>query len=246
MDICITSPDYDPSSGGIRVLHYFGYLCHRAGHRVRMSCSGLNTDWGLYSDSQLRNYDFVMLPEIYQPISFKNVVRWVLYFPGKICNGPTTYPDNEMVVSYCHEYDESAKIAANGRDIVTFYLPYSNMDGAHSDIKKNIEGVVWYGKGRPKTIPPEVEGLPVITRSWPMPRANLLMLLNTSKTFYSFDRHTSLNNEALICGCDVQLWDGEKFERYMHQTPYDNVMVIDRDMADVQKFLVEVKNYFGI
>lgn len=247
MKVLILSPGYDPSSGGIRVLHYFAYLAHRSGnHNVKLTCNVFNPDWGNYSHEFGPDHDIAILPEIYPPaITLKNPVRWVLYYPGQLCGGPVFYPPHETVVSYHPDYTQSAKDAASGRDVMEFYLPYSDMSGVNPDEFKPIPGIVWYGK-HPIVPCPEIAGLSVINRSWPSPRANLITVLNKTRTFYSFDKCTSLNNEALLCGCNVLLWNGTEFKKYEHDNPSVNIMNVERDQESVNDFLAKLKNNFGI
>lgn len=246
MNIQIQSPSYENGSGGIRVLHYLGYLAHILGHRVKMTCQNLNPQWGNYS-RESDKYDIRILPEIY-PQSFKDgihTVRWVLYFPAKICNGPSTYPEHEYVVSYCDAYVEAAKIAANKKDVPVFFLPYLDMAGINDDIPRENSGVVWYGKG-PYLLPKEVLGLPVITREWPTPRFKLIHLLKSTKTLYSFDAHTAINLEALLCGCNVMLWDGKEFIPYFENRPDQATMNMSDDIILVSKFIERIQSHFII
>lgn len=246
MNILIQSPSYVQASGGIRVLHYLGYLCHTLGHRVKMACDILNPQWGNYSRDS-NKYDLRILPEIY-PVTFKdgiNTVRWVLYFPGKLCGGPTNYPDYEYVVSYCDAYLEACKEAANKKTVKTFFLPYLDMIGINDDLPRENLGVVWYGKG-PMITPPEISGYPIITRSWPSPRFKLIHLLKSTLTLYSFDAHTAINEEALICGCDVMLWDGKEFKHYCEKNPERAIMNMSEDIILVSKFLELLQKHFGI
>ena len=211
-----------------------------------MECSGLNEQWGNYSRESLK-YDLRILPEIY-PVTFKdgiNTVRWVLYFPGKICGGPLKYPDHEFVVSYCDAYVESAKIAANKKSVPTFFLPYLDMIGIDDEIPKEYLGVVWYGKG-PNILPEEIIGYPVITRAWPTPRFKLIHLLKSTQILYSFDPHTAINLESLMCGCEVMLWNGQEFKPYCEKNPEQAIMNMSNDILLVSKFMEKIQIHFGI
>lgn len=247
MNILIQSPSYAPASGGIRVLHYFGYLAFLAGHNVKMQCHVLNPEWGHYSNDTLKRFDLKILPEIY-PATFDdgvNVIRWVLYFPGKILNGPTKYPKHEMVVAYDKLYLDEATKAADGRKVSVFHLPYINMTGIDDELPRENIATVWYGKG-PMINIPELNGYPVITRSWPSPRYKLIHFMKSTITLYSFDRYSVLLNEAVMCGCNVMVWDGEKFIPYIEKNPEREIMDITRDLISVSEFIDSSKKYFGI
>ena len=125
MDILIKAPAYTHQSGGIRVLHYLGYLAKFIGHNVKMDSPRCNPEWGEYS-GRIGKPDITIIPEI-NPISTPedgNIVRWVLYFPAKILNGPKVYPKHELVVSYHDEYDWAANNAATRKPILKFRLPF--------------------------------------------------------------------------------------------------------------------------
>lgn len=246
MNILIQSPSYVAGSGGIRVLHYLGYLCHTLGHRVKMTCETLNPLWGNYSRESDKYY-IRIIPEIY-PVTFQDgihTVRWVLYFPGKLCNGPTHYPDHEYVVAYHRAYVDATQKATNQKSVKVFFLPYMDMCGMNDDIPRENIGAVWHGKG-PIIEPPEIKGLPIITRTWPSPRFKLIQFLKSTMTIYSFDKFTALNAEALLCGCNVMVWDGEKFEPYYQKDADEGIMEISTDLISANKFLDSIKTHFSI
>ena len=246
MNINIITPHYSGSCGGIRVLHYLGYLGHTLGHRVKMSCNYINPQWGNYSrDSD--KYNLRVLPEIY-PVTFKdgiNTVRWALYFPGALENGPTKYPDYEYVVSYHDNYKEACQKATNQKVVKTFFLPYLDMIGINDELPREHKGVVWYGKA-PNITPSEIIGYPVITREWPTPRFELIHLLKSTFTLYSFDAHTAMNSEALMCGCNVMLWNGNEFKPYYQKNPYEAIMDMSKDLITVDKFINSIRIHFNI
>jgi hypothetical protein len=188
MDIEILTPSYQPTSGGIRVLHYLGNCLTLAGFKVKMRCDFLNPEWGAYSQEiDLTKNHISILPEIY-PITFdhplKKIVRWALYFPSILCNGPSEFPKHEYVVSYADEYKDACEIAASKKCSV-FYLPYVDMCGLEDVILRKNKGAIWYGKGFGiKT--PEIEGLPEITRDWPIPKKNLIHFLKSIDILYSY------------------------------------------------------------
>jgi hypothetical protein len=250
MNILIYAPSYHQGSGGTRVLHYLGYLLTLAGHNVKMTCLTLNKEWPNYSIQSLTNFDLRILSEVYPSTLPKeiNTVRWVLYFPGKLSsNSPLVYPLHEMVVAYDTAYHKATIDASGGRHIPIFYLPYLDMNGMDDNIPRHNPGAVWYGKGKNLTVKPkEIEGLPIITRTWPYPRENLIWFLKSTISIYSFDPNTAINEEAIMCGCNVFLWDGEKFNPYSNENPNRAIMNIPRDLINVCDFLETVKRYFDI
>lgn len=246
MNIIVTAPSYTHASGGIRVLHYFGWLASLLGNRVQMDSPYCNPAWNFYSKT-VDTPDFRLIPEI-APISENDgisTVRWVLYFPGKLGNAPSQYPLHEYVVAYHKTYLDAAYAATKQKKIDVFMLPYIDMSGMNDDIKRYNAGAVWYGKS-PVINTPETKDLPIITRVWPYPRYEMIKFLKSTITIYSFDRFSVLNSEAKLCGCEVMLWNGEKFETYC-SNDYDGcIMDISQNLIDVSKFLETVKKHFGI
>ena len=248
MKIRIKSPPYHSASGGVKVLHYLGYLCSKLGHAVDMTSGILNPDWGNYHQS-LTDVDVTIYPESY-PWSDKSegkIVRWVLYFPGKIGSGQTTYPGHEMVVSYMPEYTESARFAAQGRPVIEFYLPFIELPGIEEIYDRNIAGAYWVGKGQRKDLP-ELQGLKEITRGWPTPRIELIRFLKKCQAFYSFDKFTALNHEAYMCGCLAYLFDYSKNEWALYQPSNINVEIMnfEHDLQLTRDFLLNVDQYFSV
>jgi hypothetical protein len=250
MDILIAAPPYTHKSGGIRVLHYLGFLAKCNGHKVKMASPHCNPEWGIYSQ-HINWPDITIIPEIHQPTkpSAGNVARWVLYFPGRICGGPTIYPEHEQVVSYHAEYDKAANAAATRKPIITFTLPFCDMPNL-SPVpipmdQREIGVAVWYGKG-PRACSFESLGAIEITRNNPATRIELINLLQNTKIFFSFDKHTALNDEALLCGCKVFLWDVDDFKEYINPIASSIVMDIDRDTISVNNFLNQLADIFEI
>jgi hypothetical protein len=247
MKVHIWTPDYQHSSGGIRVLHYLGYLAHIMGHEVNMLCSYLNfNEWGNYS-RKFDDFDLKIVPEIY-PATLKsagNIIRWVLYFPGMLCNGPKTYPEHEMIVSYHPNYTLSAVDAAPGSAVYQFYLPYSNLEGFEFQINRSASSLLWVGKGQ-YVVTPETMLAKQITREWPGRRFQLISALRSCENFYSFDPFTSLNDEALVCGCKVFLFNPntQGWEPYSNPDAPLIVMNQDRDKMGVDNFLKIAKYHF--
>lgn len=247
MKLSIWSPDYSSSSGGICVLHYFGYLAHKLGHEVKMECNYLNQSWEYYSNpNQQFDPEYRILPEIF-PATLKskvNVIRWVLYYPGKILNGPKIYPNHEMIVSYHAQYNRETIEAANGNHVFEFTLPYSDMSGIEFNyIRQKKTGIVWIGKGTYVRVP-EISHLPIITRDWPKYRHVLISILKSTEYFFSFDKHTSMNDEALLCGCNVMIWHEDRFLPYINENAGLIAMNEEHDKILVESFLQIAEKYF--
>lgn len=247
MNILISAPSYTHGCGGIRVLHYFGYLAKYIGHSVKMDSPYCNPEWGEYS-GRIGKPDIKIIPEINPASSFAdgNIVRWVLHFPGVLGNGPKVYPEHELVVSYNDVYDESANIAARRKPILKFCLPFCDMPTININEEKTIKGVVWYGKADKEQCPKLANDTIEITRYFPSTRLGLVQLLEQTAIAYSFDKYTVFNDEALLCGCRVLLWNGIEFREYTNEKAHEVVMDIERDLLLADNFLNEVRDIFGI
>lgn len=245
MRIAIESPPYDPSSGGIRVLHYLGFLARRLGCLVDMRTRVLNPEWGRYSQS-LGYPDVHIVPEIYPATTPGRtaVVRWVLFFPGAICNGPRLYPPHEMVWSFHADFLAAATEAAAGQEVGIFCLPSSDLPGLELEVERDYPSCFWAGKGNSSGVP-EAYTLNTITRAWPSSRAELVNLLKRSHTFYSCDPFTALNYEAAWCGCEVFLWNGATFVPW-HADNKFRPMNLEQDTLGVQNFLTQIAAHFGL
>jgi len=245
MKIHIVSPPYHSASGGIRVLHYLGYLAKTLGHRVDMRTVTFNPEWGDYHE-EVFNPDIYVHPEI-NPATNKedgNVVRWCLYYPGRIA-GPTVFPEHELVYSFIDEYLEESQKSSPYRPVKSFYLPTCDMPGIDDPIERTSLTCFWEGKGDRSGTPPETQANE-ITRGWPAPRNELIKLFKQCKTLYTCDPCTAINYEAMWCGCEVLLWDGS---RYIPFTNYKSDYVprnFTEDLKSVDAFLKEIAHHFGI
>jgi hypothetical protein len=212
-----------------------------------MGGAGLNPEWGNYSSYVGDNYDFAVIPESY-PSAINvpgNVVRWVLYFPGHIGSGPHVYPENEMVVSFHRDYDKAAQIAAPGRHIYNLYVGVVEMPGIREEIVRHRPGVVWVGKGEYISLP-ELVGLRTIDRGWPQPRIELIRYLKSCHILYSFDPFSAINDEALMCGCKVLVWNWKDWTIY--QNPHAEACTLNIEFAkgQVDTFVQQVKKHFDL
>jgi hypothetical protein len=206
--------------------------------------------WGKYSAPLNHKPDITILPEINPPSEpGLNVVRWVLYFPGAIGGGPTTYPSHELVVSYHDAYNEAANAAATRKPILNFRLPFcEKIDLSQMPLSgptRKIKNVVWYGKG-PRIPCNDIHCAIEITREWPSKRNELLNVLQNTHIFYSYDEHTALNNEALLCGCTVFIWRENGFKQFLNPNVDENTMRIKNDLDCTKLFLEKLANIFDI
>jgi hypothetical protein len=166
--------------------------------------------------------DVVVYPEVIRgnPVGAKNVVRWLLNLPG-VCGGDGQYKDTDLVVSYLPQFDHPMTRA---------HLFVPNWDPAMlRDLGLPRKGsLVWVHKGGWKPRIP-LEGLEITHQSG-LSKKQLVHLLQTSETLYSYDDCTALALEAHLCGCKVKLVNADG-----SITPYPlGLEDLDRWLADVE------------
>ena len=204
----IYAPLYSKSNG-VRVLYKLAELINSQGFNAYVfarpskdvDCKFINkiTD-------KMRSEDIVIYPEIVSgnPLQFKNVVRYILYFSGKL-GGDEKYFDNELLFTFSKQYMENCpELAIPTLDTKLFYK---------DDTLKTIDSYFVYKGGKWKDIP-EFAGMVEINSRYPETRQELAELLRKTKTLYSYDRHSILLEEASLCGCDVKLITKDGFEDY--------------------------------
>ena len=167
----------------------------------------------------LRN-DIVVYPEIVwgNPLRFSNVVRFVFYFPGRLAGEPQ-FHHSELVFTWWVGYFEAPVLHWPTLDTSLFYN--ENLPRTHNCyfLNKKYDNM--------KLID-ALDGAIEITMSYPASRAELAQLLKTTKTLYTFDRYSLLNDEAYACGAEVCLvQDGEL-------APYQSDPYIDVAEAETQ------------
>lgn len=158
-----------------------------------------------------RKNDIVVYPEIVvgNPLGFQNVVRWILYYPGKL-GGEAQYDAYELPFTFNRIYSAQGDV---------FYLQTLDHKLFYRDATiKDEECYFVYKKGRWKDVP-EFEGMTEINMRYPSTRKELAALLRRTKTLYSYDDCSQLLDEALLCGCDVKLVRENGFESYQPAIP---------------------------
>lgn len=268
MNVTINAPFWQHMSGGVRTLHYLGYLCNKLGHSVDLTTPHLNPEWGEYATRTRKHFvpDLLFVPEVDPPTPrHQNTVRWVLYFPGVLA-GPTKYPAHELVVPFHPDYRGAAAQAVRREPLqpvgipgltpvareqptlcpTDLFLPCSDLPGLDEHVDRTDERAYWFGKGPTIDLPPSDVTSHHISRGWPADRRALVRLLKEVKSFYSTDRHTGLLEEAHACGCEVWVWEG--WEGWQRWKPSE-LSVLQNDeaaLARLEGFLAYAKKHFGL
>jgi len=187
----ILTPEFDPLSGGIRVMYgLYGWLLAK-GQIV-------------YLNAKYEDNDFVAVyPEIYHgnQANANTVVRYILNKPGVMATngipGPTTFDKKDKIYVFSKIYD-----TLGVDDDHLMFLPILNTHLFKDQKKKRSQKCVFVGKGTDLDIP-ETKGLVRITRELLMRQGVLADFLNDCEVMYSYENPTAMNEIARLCGCRV-------------------------------------------
>ena len=245
MNFLICSPGYTHTIAGVRVLHYLCHLINKSGHTCYVT-SDINPQW-----NELRwnneNVDVTIYPEIYFDFlnNNSNIVRWCLNKPG-LLGGPSKYSEKEMVWYYSSELKESAKLATLHMEPKELYLPSVEPEEFQGACDKDLIGCFWLNRESNMNLRLPFDNLQEITRGYPSQKSELIKLLKRSKFFYSYSNFTIMNEEALLCGCEVYIVNGDKWEKYTKENLGSFLMNDDTDSKMVNNFINDVKLYYRI
>ncbi len=206
----IYAPSYTKSNG-IRVLYALAEILQTQGFDVFMYALASREKSNLRFISSvtrdMRKNDIVIYPEIVpgNPLSFQNVVRYVLYFPGKL-GGDSRYDAYEQIFTFDKRYYANAPVLTiNNIDSSLFHVDPS--------VTKDRDCYFVYKGGKWKEVD-ELKNLQQINMQEPASRAELARLLQRTKTLYSYDHFSLLLDEAVACGCTVKLITQDGFADY--------------------------------
>jgi hypothetical protein len=183
----IMAPPYRHNSAGVRALYQLRNELEQRGYQVQIMTHG-----SAPADA------VVIYPETVpgNPLGGKIVVRWVLYYPGKL-SGDTEYNKDEIIFTWSRLY----------YDAPLLNLPL--IEDFFRDEKRPRAGACfWIGKGselyESSMLARQItSGMTEITWEWPKTRRELARLLNEKEAFYTYDDCTALSEEAQRCGCKV-------------------------------------------
>jgi hypothetical protein len=149
----------------------------------------------------------VIYPEIVcgNPLQVARVVRYVLYYPGKIA-GASQYHPSETIFSYTRAFYPEVPVLT---------VPWIDASLFYNDGQPKTEDFSFVHKGGKCRNAPETEGLVEITMNWPTIRTELADLLRRTRVLYSYDACSALLDEAQLCGADVRIVTPEGIEAYI-------------------------------
>jgi hypothetical protein len=216
----IASPDYDYTSGGIKVMWgLFGHLLAR-GYEVYMNRYPSAKDFiGIYPEVLHGN-----------AMNAKYVVRYILNKPGVMGAGPT----GGTLVAGPKEFDKSEKLYYFSRlfgdtdDNHYLFLPILNLDIFKDQGKKRTKRGVFVGKG--DDLKRHKPGAIIINRELGLDQQELADVLNECEVLYSYDMVSAMTEIARLCGCRVvYLSDYYTKDEYKKYEPGINGMSFGSD-----------------
>lgn len=228
----IVAPPYTDKSAGIRVLHLTCHLMNTMGIEAYMASQSTNPDWDTPQAHQGHlPGSIVIYPEVVDgnPLQAERYIRWNLNRPGYI-RGPLTQsadPLKQLSTLKPLEYDYSATISGH----CEANLPVFNVAHIDPDIFKSPPPVplrfrqLFYCGDASRTkqsarVALAEVGKIQLTNRWPAAKPEYVALLQSSRMLLSYSPISSVNYEAVLCGCPVVIvpegdprWKREDLER---------------------------------
>jgi hypothetical protein len=215
MKFLIYSFNYDWKSGGNQVLHDLGkilsqdYTTYVFGTTTVFDSKAICVNIDKAKEIAIQDDVITIYPEVISgnPFNAKNVVRYVLYYPGWHA-GDKEYSDDELIITYNNEYVKDTKY--DNAFVLTLLNPKLNIMKNH-DKKRNKIGLLvrkckdFDYKMNLLNQYKHFLKLPVISIDDEIKKCtdlrNLSKIYNTISLFISFDPHTYHSTMAALCGC---------------------------------------------
>jgi hypothetical protein len=215
MKFLIYSFNYDWKSGGNQVLHDLGkilskdYTTYVFGTTTLFESKAICVNIDKAKEIAIQDDVITIYPEVISgnPFNAKNVVRYVLYYPGWHA-GDKQYSDDELIITYNNEYVKDTKY--DNAFVLTVLNPKLNIM-KNNDKKRNKIGLLvrkckdFKYKMNLLNEYKHLLKLPVISIDDEINKCNdlrdLSKIYNTITLFISFDPHTYHSTMAALCGC---------------------------------------------
>ena len=215
MKFLIYSFNYDWKSGGNQVLHDLGkilsqdYTTYVFGTTTVFDSKAICVNIDKAKEIAIEDNVITIYPEVISgnPFNAKNVVRYVLYYPGWHA-GDKEYSYNELIITYNNEYVKDTKY--DNAFVLTVLNPKLNIMRNHNKKRNKIGLLVRKCKDfdyKMKLLNEykHLLKLPVISIDDEINKCtdlrNLSKIYNTISLFISFDPHTYHSTMAALCGC---------------------------------------------
>jgi hypothetical protein len=201
----IRTPDFDPVSGGIRVMYaLYGWLLAKG------QIAFLNQ--GLYIPS------VGIYPEIYHgnDMNADKVIRWILQKPGVMSTngipGPTVFDETDEIYAFSKVYDQWGL-----DDDHILFLPVLDLHTFKDQKKKRTKTAYYCARGN--NLQKHPQDAIEITRAFATDQQALADLLNECQKLYIYDNITAMLEVARLCGCPVEYWGKDTEETLQKYEP---------------------------
>jgi hypothetical protein len=215
MKFLIYSFNYDWKSGGNQVLHDLGkilskdYTTYVFGTTTVFESKAICVNIDKAKEIAIQDDVITIYPEVISgnPFNAKNVVRYVLYYPGWHA-GDKQYSDDELIITYNNEYVKDTKY--ENAFVLTVLNPKLNIMKNYYKKRNKIGLLVRKCKDFEYKMNllnkyKHLLKLPIISIDDEINKCtdlrNLSKIYNTISLFISFDPHTYHSIMAALCGC---------------------------------------------
>lgn len=224
----IVAPSYTDCSSGVRSCYRLCHWLNTLGATAHMVAGPpampIPREWDvrfrLFERLPVPKDVIAIYPEIYQgnPIQAKHVVRWVLNFPGLLGGDKVYHPDEH--VFYAPQttgpdlFREAAEAAA-GKEVyplgpLSIHEPHYFYPTKRSDRKGTLyfvyKGFEAFTRSGPKF---SIDYWRLLSPGNPVPRVELGRLFRECEAFYSWDPHSGIMRDAVMCGAPTYLVDAD-------------------------------------
>ncbi len=238
-DYIIWTPTYS-ASNGVKVLHLLYKELEKRGYKVYLfSDSPFHSEYNYIEKEEinddLKNNAVVIYPEavVGNPLRVKNVVRYVLYYPG-LNGGDKKYYQSETIFTHSPDFYPNVPVLT---------LPWLDKTFFYDDKSPKTQDCSFVYKGGKFRDAKETEGLLEITLDFPETRKELADLLRTTGTLYSYDNCTALLDEAVLCGAKVKIVTNDGIEDF-HSKYLDDTRDFEQQMSNFVE-ITQNLNYNG-
>jgi hypothetical protein len=282
MKFLIYSFNYDWKSGGNQVLHDLGkilskdYTTYVFGTTTVFESKAICVNIDKAKEIAIQDDVITIYPEVISgnPFNAKNVVRYVLYYPGWHA-GDKEYSDDELIITYNNEYVKDTKY--DNAFVLTVLNPKLNIM-KNNDKKRNKIGLLvrkckdFEYKMNLLNEYKHLLKLPVISIDDEINKCtdlkDLSKIYNTITLFISFDPHTYHSTMAALCGCtsivipskeisNEEFYNVQKygvaygfenidFAKLTHSKMINDLKTMEQNtLSQCAKFIILVKNHFN-
>lgn len=217
----IRTPDFDPVSGGIRVVYgLYGWLLAK-GQIAYLNAQTDVPSIGIY-------------PEIYHgnDMNAQKVIRYILQRPQVMATGGVAGPDkaeidrtSDDIYVFSRVYDEWGV-----DDDHVLFLPIIDLHLFKNQGKKRTKTAYYCARG--KNLNKHPEDAIEITREFAMDQQALADLLNECRVLYVYDKITALLECARLCFCPVKYWgESTKEELELYEPGINGLSYRDEEVT---------------